>query len=287
MTVLILGSQGNLGTQLVKVFSTEYTTVAWDKEDLDVLDFSVAQKKISELKPDLIINTIAYNAVDACEQAESYDLAVQLNINWPRVLAEIAYQLSATLIHYSTDYVFSGTEEKREFSETETPNPINKYGESKFAGERELLKWGELGLSYYLIRSSKLFGPQGTSPLAKPSFFSIIARQAQEKAELQIVNEELSCFTYTVDLALATKRLWELETPVGIYHLVNEGAYTWYEGARKFFQLLDWPVKLRAVRSEDNRREARRPKFSVLKNNRLKKMRPFREALSEYLKEGL
>jgi dTDP-4-dehydrorhamnose reductase len=283
MKILILGGQGNLGTQLAKVFAVDFETISWDRSDLNVLDFPLLNKKINELAPDLIINTVAYNAVDKCEEKAEYELALQLNVELPAALANIALHSGATLIHYSSDYVFNGTEEKKEFTETDTPNPINKYGESKFAGEREILKQAERGLNFYLIRTSKLFGPKGTSPVAKPSFFDIMLSLVQDKKAVTVVNEELSCFTYTPDLAAATKRLWELETPYGIYHLTNEGACTWLDGAEALFSLKKMDVEIRAVRSENLLRAARRPKFSVLKNLKVKKMRNWQEALSEYI----
>jgi len=283
MKILILGGRGNLGSQLTKVFSTDFETISWDREDLDVLDFPLLISRISELGPELIINTVAYNAVDKCEDKKEYELAYRLNADLPGVLADLSRRLGAVLIHYSSDYVFNGVEEKQEFAEEETPNPINKYGESKFAGEREIVKQGEYGLNYYLIRTSKLFGPKGFSAVAKPSFFDIMLGLAQENKDITVVNEELSCFTYTPDLAEATKRLWELETPFGIYHLVNEGECNWLDGVKVLFDLKGIDVPIRAVRSENLLRAARRPKFSVLKNSKVKKMRNWQDALREYL----
>ena len=283
MPILILGAQGNLGSQLVNFFSDDYKTVAWDREDFDVLDFELLREKILELKPRLIINTVAFNAVDLCESKDGFAKALKLNAELVGVLADIALRLGAVLIHYSSDYVFNGTEEKQFFLESETPNPINKYGESKFAGELELKKRAIKGLNYYLIRTSKLFGPAGTSPSAKPSFFDIMLDLARKGGELTVVKEELSCFTYTPDLAQATKRLWELKVPFGEFHLINEGPCTWYEAVLEFFTLQKLAVKIRAIRSEDLLRPARRPKFSVLKNLKVKKLRSFNQALAEYV----
>jgi len=283
MKILILGGRGNLGTQLTKVFSEDFETISWDRDDLDVLDFPALVERVTELRPSLIINTVAYNAVDKCEDKEEYKLAYKLNADLPALLAELALRLGAVLIHYSTDYVFNGVENKREFTETETPNPINKYGESKFAGEREILKQAEHGLNYYLIRTSKLFGPRGLSEFAKPSFFEIMLDLAGKQPEVAVVNEELSCFTYTVDLAAATKRLWDIESPYGIYHLINEGPCTWLEGAVTLFDLKKIKINIKPLRSENLLRAARRPKFSVLKNLKIKKLRPFQDALREYL----
>ncbi len=283
MLILILGGRGNLGTQLVKIMSDDNEVVVWDREELDVLDWPLLAAKVRELKPAVIINAIAYNAVDKCETPAELPLALRLNGDLPGVLADLAREQKAILIHYSTDYVFNGTSEKQAFSEEETPNPINKYGESKFRGEREVLRRAEEGLDYYLIRTSKLFGPRGSSPQAKPSFFDIMLDLAQNKAELTVVNEELSCFTYTPDLAAATRRILEAGAHFGIYHLVNEGPVTWYTAAQALFKIKKKPVVLRAVRSENLLRAARRPKYSVLLNTKTKRLRNWQEALKDYL----
>ena len=285
MPILILGGQGNLGTQLNEALRADYEVVSWDREELDVLDFSLLSRKIRDLKPFLIINAVAYNAVDKCEDQAEYALALKLNGDLPGVLADLSLELGAVLIHYSTDYVFNGTEDKQDFRENETPNPLNKYGVSKAQGEREIEKRAPAGLKYYLIRTSKLFGPRGASPQAKASFFDIILNLAQDKKELTVVNEELSCFTYTPDLAAATKRLWELEVPSGIYHLINEGPCTWYEAAQELFRIKKREIVIRKIRGEDLQRPARRPKYSVLLNTKVKKLRPGKLALQEYLRD--
>lgn len=285
MSILILGGRGNLGSQLTKIFQVDYQTIALDRTELDVLDFPLLTSYISDLKPELIINTVAYNAVDKCEDPLEYKLALKLNQELPGVLADIALEYGATLIHYSSDYVFNGTDEKMEFIETDIPNPVNKYGESKALGEREIIARGRYGLNYYLIRTSKLFGPLGGSEAAKPSFFDIMLGLAQNNQEISVVNEELSCFTYTYDLAEATKRLWELEVEVGIYHLTNDGPATWADGVNELFKIKKINTSLKMVRSENLLRAARRPKYSVLKNTKLKKMRSWKLALKEYLVE--
>lgn len=283
MKILILGGQGNLGTQLSRVFSEDYELQSWDRDQLDVLDYGFLERQISEYCPDVIINSVAYNAVDRCEEAEGFAAAWKLNVELPEVLARIALSLGAVLIHYSTDYVFSGVIEKQSFAEADIPNPINKYGETKYRGEEALLAGGKRGLRYYLIRTSKLFGPKGGSAQAKPSFFDIMLNLAQDGQELTVVNEEKSCFTYTPDLAAATRRLLEQELPSGIYHITNEGPCTWYEAALSLFELAGMGVKIRPVRSEDLHRAARRPKYSVLANSKLRPLRSWRAALKDYL----
>jgi len=283
MKILILGGRGNLGSQLAAYLSEVHQVFSWDQEDLNVLDFDKLRINVSDLHPEIIINTVAYNAVDLCEEASGYEAAGRLNSQYPAVLADLALTQQAILVHYSSDYVFNGTLNKPSFLETETPNPVNRYGESKFRGELEILNRASLGLKYYLIRTSKLFGPRGSSPAAKPSFFDIMEKLAQANKEIRAVNEELSCFTYTPDLAAATGRLLNSGRPFGKYHLINEGPCTWYEAAREFFRLRGLEVNLRAIRGEDLARPARRPKFSVLTNTKFKKLRDYRDALKDYV----
>ncbi len=283
MKIIILGGQGNLGSQLVKVLGQDHEVFSFDRSDFNALDKNILSGVVLDIKPEVIINCVAYNAVDKCEDKDIYTEALSLNRDLPANLAELALRIDAILVHYSTDYVFSGLETKREFSEEDTPNPINKYGESKFLGEMEILRHKDQGLKYYLIRTSKLFGPKGESEQAKPSFFDIMLTLSQDKKEVTVVNEELSCFTYTPDLASATARLLSSRTPYGIYHLVNEGAVTWYDGALELFRLAKREVAIRSIRSENLARAARRPKFSVLKNNKTKKLRLYSEALKDYL----
>lgn len=280
---MILGGRGNLGTQLTNILAPDHELLSLDREELDVLDRASLREAVLNYNPAVLINCVAYNAVDKCEEKGEYEIALRLNADFPGFLAELAVRQKFLLVHYSTDYVFNGTAEKQSFSEGETPNPINKYGETKFQGEVAISKLATQGLRYYLIRTSKLFGPLGSSVGSKPSFFDIMMNLSQNKKELSVVDEELSCFTYTPDLALATKRLIEAGVPDGIYHLINEGPVTWYEAAKTMFKLQKISPVLRSVRSENLLRAARRPKFSVLANTKTKRLRNWQEALKEYL----
>lgn len=286
MNILILGGKGNLGQQLVKVFSNiDGDLISWDKDDVNALDADLLKEKILELHPNIIVNTIAYNNVDKCEEKDQYSMALSLNTELPRILSDLAMSIGAILVHYSSDYVFSGTSQKQEFIEDDVPNPVNKYGETKFLGEQEIIKRVSKGLKYYLIRTSKLFGPSGSSDLSKNSFFDVILNLFKNNKELRIIDGELSCFTYTLDLAKYTKKLIDDKQDFGIYHIVNSKPATWYEGAVKLFKLKKINVNIKAIRSEDLSRLARRPSFSVLKNTKLRKIRSWEEALQEYICE--
>lgn len=282
--ILILGAKGNLGGQLVKVFRPDYEVIAWDRGEIDITDRELILKKIGELKPQIVVNAAAYNAVDKCEDSEEeYDLAKKLNIDGPKFLAEACQKTGSILVHYSTDYVFEG-KKKKGYTESDEPKPVNRYGKSKYHGEKRILEQSGNGLKWFIIRTSKLFGPKGESLMAKPSFFDIMLKLGEEKGSVDVVNGELSCFTYTPDLAQATRNLLESGKGCGIYHLTNAGACTWYAAASELFKLAGKNIKINPVRDDFFKRAAKRPKYSVLLNTKFESMRDYREALREYLK---
>jgi len=282
--ILILGSKGNLGRQLTEVFENNYDISAWDRGELDITDKKEVLRKIKEVDPDIIANAAAYNAVDKCEADErEFGLAEKINGEAVGYLADAALENNAVLIHYSSDYVFGG-KNKNGYKEHDEPDPVNKYGETKLKGERAVIGAGTRDLKYYLIRVSKLFGPRGESETSKPSFFDIMLKLAESKNEIDAVDEEMSRFTYTPDLAAATKGLIENGKPYGIYHIVNSGACTWYEAAKELFKLAGINAKVNPVSSGKFPRPAKRPKYSVLLNTKLNDLRDYREALREYIK---
>lgn len=304
--ILILGSLGMLGQALTRVFSTDqkYEVTAWDKEDINIAHFVLLEKKLEILHPDIVLNAAAYNAVDLCEEDDDeYAKALILNRDVPGLLGEMSMKLGFLFVHYSTDYVFDGALEENKmktgccgggccgastgegapqvgYDEESLPHPISRYGESKYAGERAVR---EKAGHHYLIRFSKLFGESGKSSEAKKSFFTVMLGEAKEKRDVRAVDDEKSCFTYAPDLALATKELIESEEGFGTYHLVNEGAATWYEGAKELYRLAGSEVTVLAVESETFPRTARRPSCSVLLNTRRPKLRHYTAALREYL----
>lgn len=291
--ILILGAGGNLGGQLMRVFGNDYRLVCWDRSEINVTDKDMVSSMVSDIKPDYIINATAYNAVDKCEESEEeYELAKKLNGDAVGYIADAAIENDAVMIHFSTDYVFGGygddelidVKKNKGFREGDNTNPINKYAETKQMGEKEVLSRFDKGLKYYLIRTSKLFGPVGESDIAKPSFFDIMLKLAKEKDALNVVDEEISCFTYTPDLAKATYDLLVNRSEYGIYHFINEGAVTWYEATKELIKMAKLKVKLVPVSGEMFPRPAKRPIYSVLNNTKVNKFRSYKDALKEYLK---
>lgn len=281
--VLILGAKGMLGQELVDVFSCDrkYTVMGWDFEDIDVTDFISAEKKIRAFAPDIIINAVAYNAVDRCEESdEEYKKALLLNAEVPKFLAHIGKEMNRVFVHYSTDYVFDGTE-KSGYKEDAEPNPISRYGISKMKGEENVLAEGGKN---YVIRLSKLFGKPAGSSIAKKSFFDVMLTLGLTKKEIQAVDDEKSCFTYAPDLAKETKALIEENVPFGIYHLPNSGDVTWYEAVNELYTQAQMSVIIHPVGSDVFPRPAKRPRYSRLVNTKRMPLRSYKEALKEYLK---
>jgi dTDP-4-dehydrorhamnose reductase len=283
--VLILGSKGMLGQELVRVFVEDgkYETVGWDVEDIDVTDFEAAEKKMREYTPDIIFNAVAYNAVDACEESDDeYRKAVKLNVEVPGFLAGLAKDLDAVFVHYSTDYVFGQNDPEHAdgYAEDDAPEPQCRYGRSKREGELAVRKGGE---KYYIVRLSKLFGKPAASAQGKRSFFEVMLEAGRTKDEVKAVQGEMSCFTYAPDLALASKGLAESGDPYGTYHLVNTGAVTWYDGVVELYRQAGLATRVVPVGPEAFPRPAKRPEFSVLLNTKRPPLRPYREALAEYL----
>ncbi|MDD5652444.1 MAG: NAD(P)-dependent oxidoreductase [Candidatus Moranbacteria bacterium] len=306
--VLIIGSRGMLGQELVKVFKKDkdFEVVGWDRDDIDITDKKNYEKKIKGLKPDIILNAAAYNAVDRCEgEKKEFELAKKINGLAPGYLAEIAKEIDAVFVHYSTDYVFGakmpeilepegcggacssctlhdGFEPEIGFKEDDRPAPVNNYGKSKLLGEKEVLKKGE---KYYIIRLSKLFGKPSKSESGKRSFFDIMLEAGKKNKKVKAVDEETSCFTYAPDLAQKSKEIVEAEKYFGIYHVVNSDPCTWFEAVEELYAQVGLKTKIEPVSGDEFPRPAQRPYFSVLLNKKLNPLRSYKDALRDYLKE--
>ncbi|OGF21188.1 dTDP-4-dehydrorhamnose reductase [Candidatus Falkowbacteria bacterium RIFOXYB2_FULL_38_15] len=283
MKILITGSSGMLGQELAREFrENNYEVLAWDKDELDITDREMVLNKIKKIKPEIIINSAAYNAVDKIEESEE-DKKIANKINGLAVgyLAEVAKDIEAIFVHYSTDYVFGGRKVGG-YKETDKPNPQSEYAKSKLLGEEELLK--QQGLRFYLIRTSRLFGKPAVSEGAKKSFVDVMLQLAETKDNLDLIDEELSSPTYVCDLARRTREIIEEKKSYGIYHITNFGACTWYGWAKEIFKIVGKNIKLTPVSGDKFPRPAKRPRYSVLLNTKLPEIRKWEEALGEYLR---
>jgi dTDP-4-dehydrorhamnose reductase len=278
MKIIITGFKGMLGQDLAKIFHDQELFLM-DKEDLDITQVEQVKNKINEIKPDVIINAAAFNAVDDIEKDPT--LAMKINGNGPRNLAEAAKAIGAIFVHYSSDYVFDGLKSEG-YVETDATNPISKYGESKLAGEKNAL---EVGGKVYVLRTSRLFGLPALTEGAKKSFVDVMRQLVEQKNEFNLVDEEISSPTYSPDLAMRTREIIENKEPFGLYHATNDGRCSWFEFAEEVFKILNKNPKLNRVGADAFPRPAKRPKHSVLLNTKLAPMRSWRLALREYLEK--
>src|SRR3990167_3301025 len=281
MKILLLGSDGLLGSELKKVFSSDYDITAFVRENLDITDEKEVLQKVEEIKPRIIINATGYTSVDNAESEK--DLATAVNGYAVGYLAKAAQKVGALLVHYSTDYVFSGNKGVG-YTEDDMPAevPSTIYGQSKLLGEMELQKNTD---KFYLILTSWVFGSGGKN------FVDTMIRLGTERDELRVVNDQHGKPTYAVDLAKATRDLIESSAKFGIYHLTNEGDTTWYEYAKyiigKYGTQKGWSRKefphIIPVTSDEFPTLAQRPHWSVLINTKFPHLRPWSEALEEHL----
>lgn len=274
MKILILGSKGNLGPELGKVYKALKPKL-WDKDEMDITDEADVLQKISKLKPELVFNCAAYNAVDKAE-SEGRMLAESINGTAVGSIARACSAVGATLVHFSSNYVFDGNNPEG-YNEDALPNPISAYGKSKLMGEMELERNTE---KYYLIRTAWLYGGEGK---AKRSFVDLMLEKAKKDEGIDVVSDEFGNPTFVADLAQAVAALVEQQKPFGIYHLTNSGSASWYSWAQEIFAIKGITAKLAEVSSQDLKRPAKRPKYGILNNTKFIELRPWTEALKESL----
>lgn len=277
MKILITGANGMLGKDIAMAFSN-HELILTDREELDITNSEKLNKKISELKPDIIINCAAYVDVERAEDDE--EIANKINADGVLNLINACIKNACALTQISSEYVFDG-ENENGYDEKAITNPINAYGRSKSLGEKLLQNNLD---KFYLIRSSWLYGknPQRGKERGL-NFVETMLKLAQEKNELDLVSDQISKPTYTKDLSCAIKKLIEEKFDYGIYHLINEDLATPYEFAEEIFKIKNINIKLNKISSSQFHTKAKRPKNAILTNTKFPKLRSFKEALRDYL----
>lgn len=254
---LILGGNGQLGSEFATQLSRENIRFdAFDINDFDISDKDELYECIKSSTPDFIINCAAYNFVDKAESEK--ELALKSNAYAPAYIAEIASDLNIKPIHFSTDYVFDGKIGSRPFSETDSPNPINIYGETKLLGETNFMQFGDTNL---LFRLSWVWGG------GKQNFIYKLLSWVKSKQQLHITDDEVSVPTsvrfivYNVGKSIS-------QGMNGLYHLVPSGACSRYEWASEIKALNSLSVILERAKRDDFQLPAKRPEFSALSNSK-------------------
>jgi dTDP-4-dehydrorhamnose reductase len=269
--VLILGANGQLGRELQRSFSDFGEMIVCGRDTVDFTVDSQLRAAVRTASPDVIVNAVAYTAVDRAESEP--DLAMAINGHAPRVLAEEASRVGALLVHYSTDYVFDGSKTEA-WLETDPVNPLNAYGATKLAGERAI---EDVGGKHLIFRTSWVYGPHGKN------FLLTMLRLGKERDQLKIVDDQVGAPTSSLELADATRavvdnvregRSGDADSWAGVYHMTCGGSVSWRGFADSIFEraqtLLDGrrPETI-PIPSSEYPTPARRPLNSVLSNAKL------------------
>lgn len=279
MKIAIIGADGQLGSDLLKNLK-ENELLPLYYPDFDVTKPKRAKEILSKLKPEILINTSAYQRVDECE--ENPQESFKVNSIAVRDLALICKKLGFIFVHFSTDYVFDG-KKKNPYTEEDRPNPLSVYAVSKLAGEyfvRNILE------KYFLIRTCGLYGEAGC--WGKGTNFVDTMISLEKRGEtLRIVNDQWVTPTSTAELALRIGELIQTNN-YGLYHLTNEGQCTWFEFSRTIFSLTGKKPRLIPVDSKTYAAKALRPSYSVLENRKAKEIgltdfSHWKKALKNYL----
>jgi len=280
MKIAVIGSTGQLGTDLVKVLETDHQVVPLTHDDIEVSDYSSCLI-LKEHQPDVIINTAAFHKTDQCEEECLKSFSV--NALGARNVAEISKEMKATSVYISTDYVFDGTR-KTAYTETDTPQPINTYGVSKLAGEC----FTALNPKHYILRIASVFGEAGASGKGG-NFVETMIRKAKNNEKIIVVDDMWMSPTYTKDASALLKEILKKQIPYGVYHATNNGYCSWYQFAEEIFRLTGLAPDLKPTKIDPNYGKATRPAFSGLASTKLSKYglepRGWEEALNAYLLE--
>lgn len=279
MRIALVGSRGQLGAALAAEFRGRVELTMFDRAALDITDPSAVAAAMDHLDPHVIINAAAYNAVDAAEDAPVD--ALQTNAFAVRSLARAARTADATLVHFSTDFVFDGTA-TAPYTEEDAPNPRSAYAVSKLLGE-----WFAFDAPRaYVLRVESLFDRAADGPPVKGSVAAIVSA-LQAGRTVRVFEDRTVSPTSVLDAARAVREMIDRQVPAGLYHCVNTGHCTWLELAREAARLLGVAPKLDIVRQADVKLKAERPQYCALSNAKLTNagivMPTWQSALAQYL----
>ena len=267
--ILVTGANGMLGQDLCPILEDEgFDVIETDVATLDITDFDMVKEVISDKKPSIVIHCAAYTNVDKAE--EDLETAAKINVSGTENIARVCGESNILLVYISTDYVFDGTKGSK-YSPDDVPNPINNYGLTKYQGEEAVKKYCN---RYYITRTSWLYGIHGKN-------FVETMLSIADKPELKVVDDQIGCPTWTVELANGIAELIEDNAEYGIYHVCGSGVTSWYGFAKEIFDLSGLNVNLKPCNTDEFPRPAKRPHYSAMENSGL--CREWESALKDYL----
>lgn len=266
MVVLVTGSSGQLGQSLQHIAPNHKAIqfVFCTSSDLNITDIAQCNAVFKQHQPDYCINTAAYTAVDKAESEP--EKAYAINVTGAKNIAEVCKAYNTVLLHISTDFVFDGTQQSP-YTEEDLPNPTGVYGKTKLEGEKAVQQTWE---KHYILRTSWVYSQFGHN------FMKTMLRLASERDTISVVNDQIGTPTHAVDLAntlvqLITADNQQLTTPnFGIYNFSNEGQCSWYDFAKKIFEVNNIQIDLKAIPTSSFPTPAQRPAFSVLDKSKIK-----------------
>lgn len=257
MKILVTGAVGGLGGELPFVFPDD-ELVLLPRADLDITDQQAVGRKITAVRPDVIIHTAAYTKVDQAETDRQRAEAV--NVTGTRNVAEAARATDAMLVYPSTDYVFDGTKGSP-YTEQDEPNPLSVYGQTKLDGEAA----ARANPKTFVLRTSWLYSHTGKS------FVTTMRRLFAEKAKLSIVDDEVSSPTYSRDFATTVRKLLPTEA-YGLYHVASGGETSWYGFAQEIARQTGSAITIEPTTSAAYGLPAKRPARSTLDTAKLRQL---------------
>ena len=281
MKLAIIGANGQLGTDLVEVLSSNHDVVGLNHADIEITNIDSVKETLSSIKPAIVLNTAAYHIVPEAEKFP--EKAFLINGIGPLNLAKVCQDLSIPFIHYSTDYVFDGAKQKP-YTEDDRPNPLSVYANTKLSGEYFALNYSDKS---YVIRVSGIYGKIPCRAKGG-NFVTTMIKLANEKPEVRVVNDEILTPTPTYWIAKNTAELIKTNA-FGLYHMSCEGQVSWYEFAKVIWETLGLKTPLYSASVNDFPLVVKRPFYSVLENQNLNrlginKMPEWKNALREFLK---
>lgn len=281
MRVVIIGSNGQLGSHLIEVFQ-DLKPVGLTHEHIEILETGDIDAMMSAYKPDWVISTASYHRVDEIELQP--DRALMVNGVGTLNLARACYEHNVGLVFYSTDYVFGG-EKSDPYIETDETHPVNVYGISKLTGEYFISRYAG---RFMVIRVSGLFGGAG-SRMKGGNFVTMILEKAQRRETIKVVNDQIFCPSPCDEIADRTRKLIENGIS-GIFHLAGEGQASWFEFAKEIIECAGVSADIYPVTSDEWNAPARRPRYSALANTRavalgVPRLSNWRDALGRYIKK--
>lgn len=267
--VLVTGADGMLGQDLCPMLEDcGYEVIETDIDNLDITNEIQVNGVLSDVKPDYLIHCAAYTNVDKAE--EEKELAYKINAKGTEYIAKACAKNNITMVYISTDYVFDG-KSKEPYEIDDKTNPINEYGKTKLAGELAVKKYCP---KHYIVRTSWLYGHHGKN------FVETMISLA-DKEILNVVDDQIGCPTWTMDLSDAIISLIEENADYGTYHACGGEKTTWYGFAKEIFKKMNLEANLQPCKTEEFPRPATRPQYSVMNNEGL--LRDWKQALEEYI----